>query len=194
MTFRRTRCPHCKAKLEAGQRIHPECIEPWAEAQAAKKEREEAKRARAAAKVERAETKRRKEAIKSINELTKEAQKEFNAYIRVRDERQPCISCGQALDSSGVGGGFDCGHYRSTGAAKHLRFHPDNAHGQCKHCNRWLSGRVADYRIGLLGRIGEERLLQLEANNEVHKWTKDELRAIKAEYRAKTNELKKERA
>ncbi len=54
MTFRRTRCPHCKAKLEQGQRIHAECIAPWADAQAEKAQRAQAKKARAAAKVERA--------------------------------------------------------------------------------------------------------------------------------------------
>ena len=69
MSFRRTRCPHCKAKLDTGQRIHPECIAPWADAHQAKKERAEAKAAGAAAKVERAETRRRKEAIKTLADL-----------------------------------------------------------------------------------------------------------------------------
>ena len=64
MTFRRTTCPHCRAKLETGQRIHAECIAPWADAQAEKAKRAEAKKARAAAKVERASIKARKEAIK----------------------------------------------------------------------------------------------------------------------------------
>ncbi len=49
MTFRRTRCPHCKGKMEAGQRIHPDCIDGYAEAQAAKRERARAKADRLAA-------------------------------------------------------------------------------------------------------------------------------------------------
>ena len=191
MTFRRTRCPHCKAKLEAGQRIHPECIEPWAEAQAAKKEREEAKRARAAAKVERAETKRRKEAIKTIPELTREAQIAFNAYIRARDQAAgyPCISSGRPLDWSG--NAVDAGHYRSTGAAPHLRFSEDNCHAQSKFDNQWRAGNVVDYRIKLIERIGPERVEALEADNQVHKWTRQELIDIRDKYRAKTKELKK---
>ena len=44
MTFRRTTCPHCRAKLEPGQRIHLACIDGYAEAQA-----EKAKRATAVA-------------------------------------------------------------------------------------------------------------------------------------------------
>ena len=39
MTFLRTRCPHCKGKLDQGQLIHAECIAPWADEQQAKKER-----------------------------------------------------------------------------------------------------------------------------------------------------------
>lgn len=190
MTFRRTRCPHCKAKLEAGQRIHPDCIEPWAEAQAAKKEREEAKRARAAAKVERAETKRRKEAIKTIPELTREAQIAFNAFIRARDQAAgyPCISSGRPLDWSG--NAVDAGHYRSTGAAPHLRFNEDNCHAQSKFDNQWRAGNVVDYRIKLIERIGLERVEALEANNRVRKWTRQELIDIRDKYRVKTKAFK----
>ncbi|MEJ5030048.1 recombination protein NinG [Comamonas sp. MYb69] len=188
--LRRTKCPHCKAKLEAGQRIHPDCIEPWAEAQAAKKEREEAKRARAAAKVERAETKRRKEAIKTIPELTREAQIAFNAFIRARDQAAgyPCISSGRPLDWSG--NAVDAGHYRSTGAAPHLRFNEDNCHAQSKFDNQWRAGNVVDYRIKLIDRIGLERVEALEADNQVRKWTRQELIDIRDKYRAKTKELK----
>jgi hypothetical protein len=48
-----------------------------------------------------------------------------------------------------------------------------------------------DYRIGLIARIGLARVEALETNNQVGKWTADELRAIKAEYRAKLKELEK---
>lgn len=190
MSFRRTRCPHCKGKLEAGQRIHPECIDGYAEAQADKADRAEAKKARAAAKVERAETRRRKEAIKTIPDLIKEAQVAFNAFVRARDAEKPCICCGQPLGAGDVGGAFDCGHYRSTGSAPHLRFHPDNAHAQRKVCNRWGAGRAVDYRLGLIQRIGLERVEALEADNAVCKWTRERLIAIRDTYRQKLKELR----
>ncbi|MFG5778019.1 recombination protein NinG [Comamonas sp. J-3] len=190
MTFKRTRCPHCKGRLEPGQRIHPDCIDGYAEAEEAKAQRKAQKQARMQARVERAETKRKKDAFKSISELTKEAQVEFNAYIRARDQHQPCICCGRPLGDGDVGGAFDCGHYRSRGSAPHLRFNENNAHAQRKQCNRWGAGRAVDYRIGLIARIGLEAVEALEADNTVHKWTKDELRAIKAKYRAKTKQLK----
>jgi len=190
MTFRRTTCPHCRTKLETGQRIHAECIAPWADAQAEKAKRAGAKKARAAAKVERASIRARKEAIKTIPDLIKEAQREFNAYIRERDADKPCICCGRPLGDGDVGGAFDCGHYRSTGSASHLRFNEDNAHAQRKQCNRWGAGRAVDYRIGLIARIGIGKVAALESSNTPHKWQRDELISIRDTYRAKLKELK----
>ncbi|MBS0227686.1 MAG: recombination protein NinG [Proteobacteria bacterium] len=191
MTFRRTRCPHCKAKLDPGQRIHQECIAPWADAQQAKKERAEAKAARMAARVERAETRRRKEAIKTLAVLKAEAQQAFNAYIRARDADKPCICCGLPLSAGDVGGSYDCGHYRSVGSAQHLRYDERNAHGQRKQCNRWGAGRAVDYRLGLIARIGLAAVEALEADNRVHHWTHDELREIRDTYRQKLKQLTK---
>lgn len=192
MSFRRTRCPHCKGKLEAGQRIHPECIDGYAEAQADKADRAEAKKARAAAKVERAETRRRKEAMKTVPALIREAQQAFNAWVRARDAAQPCISCGAPPpDLSGLHAGRDAGHYRSTGSASHLRFHPDNCHAQCVRCNQWGAGMAVDYRIRLLVRIGAQRVETLESDNAPHKWDRDELRGIRDHYRAALKRLVK---
>ena len=47
---------------------------------------------------------------------------------------------GQPLGTGEVGGAYDCGHYRSTGSAAHLRFDERNAHAQRKVCNRWGAG------------------------------------------------------
>lgn len=185
MGLLRKNCPHCRGKLETGQRIHQACIDPWLEAQQAKKERADAKAARMAAKVERASIKARKEAIKTLPQLHREAQAAFNAFIRARDKGKPCICCGLPLSAGDVGGSFDCGHYRSVGSAPQLRYHEDNAHGQRKQCNRWGAGRAVDYRLGLIARIGLERVEALEAINAPHKWTREELMAIRDAYRAK---------
>lgn len=146
-------------------------------------------------KAERETFKARKEAIKTIPDLIKEAQVEFNAYIRARDARKDCICCGLPLHSGAdVGGGFDAGHYRSTGSAAHLRFNEHNCHGQRKVCNRYGAGRAVDYRIGLVARIGLAAVEALEADNRIHRWTREELIAIKNEYRQKRRELEKQRA
>ena len=139
----------------------------------------------------RAKVRTRKESIKTIPVLIKEAQHAFNAFIRQRDHAQPCICCGQPLGAGEVGGAFDCGHYRSTGSAPHLRFDERNAHAQRKVCNRWGAGRAVDYRVGLVNRIGLEAVEALESDNRIHKWTVEELRSIRDHYRAKLKEMKK---
>ena len=136
-------------------------------------------------KLERKENKKRKRELdETIPKLTKEAQKEFNRYIRARDHGKPCISCGKPF-ASGLGGLFDCGHYRSVGAAKHMRFNPLNAHGQCVHCNRDLSGNIVEYRKWLINKIGVNLVESIENNNNIKKWTKDELKRIKLVFRRK---------
>lgn len=191
MSFNRTRCPHCKGKLEAGQRIHKDCIDAFADATAAKAQRSQAKAQRMAAKVEKAETRKRKEALKTRSDYLKEAQQAFNAFIRERDRQagHPCISSGRPLDWSG--NQVDAGHYRSTGAAPHLRFHEDNCHAQSKHDNQYLAGNAVDYRIRLVERIGLARVEALEADTSSPKWTAEDLRQIRDTYRQKLKDLKK---
>jgi hypothetical protein len=141
-------------------------------------------------KQERAQTKERKAALKRIPDLIKEAQIEFNRFVRERDAGKPCICCGRPLGTGDIGGSFDAGHYRSTGSASHLRFDERNCHAQSKACNRWGAGRAVDYRIGLIARIGLAAVEALETDNTPHKWTREELIAIRDTYRAKVKELK----
>ena len=139
---------------------------------------------------ERREIKVRKEKLKSRGEHMKDAQVAFNAYIRARDQAagHACISSGRPLDWSG--NQTDAGHYRSTGAAPHLRFDERNCHAQSKQDNRFLSGNAVDYRVGLIARIGLAQVESLEADQSVRKYTVEDLKAITATYRAKTRELK----
>jgi hypothetical protein len=154
---------------------------------------ERAKKARLT--TEKKQDRAKRESLKTIPQLIKEAQVEFNKFIRTRDEREPCISCGKPPgDLSGLHAGRDAGHYRSTGAAAHLRFDERNCHAQCVKCNQHLSGNAVQYRIGLLARIGLDAVEALEADNEPVKWDRDTLRQIKVIYRAKTRALKKEQA
>ncbi|WP_416425611.1 recombination protein NinG [Pseudomonas sp. App30] len=143
---------------------------------------------------ERREIKVRKERLKSRGDYLREAQIAFNAYIRARDQMagHACISSGKPLDWSG--NQTDAGHYRSVGAAPHLRFDERNCHAQSKQDNRFLSGNAVDYRIGLIARIGLEAVEALEADQSVRKYTIDDLKAITAQYRAKLRDLKNEAA
>lgn len=141
-------------------------------------------------KVAREVDKAKREKLKRIPDLIREAQVEFNAFVRARDRAAglPCISSGRQLDWTG--NGVDAGHYRSVGSASHLRFDERNCHAQSKHDNQWKSGNVVDYRIRLIERIGLEAVEALEADNTPHKWTRDELIAIRDDYRARNKAMK----
>ena len=153
--------------------------------------RHEPKARKALADIERKDIKVRKEALKSRGEHMREAQQAFNEYVRTRDQAAGhlCISSGKPLDWSG--NAVDAGHYRSVGSAPHLRFDERNCHAQSKQDNRFLSGNAVDYRIGLIARIGQEAVDALESDQSVRKYTVEEIKAIKAEYRAKTRDLKR---
>jgi hypothetical protein len=128
--------------------------------------------------------------LKRRADYLKEAQVAFNAFIRFRDRNQSCISSGVPLTLEAVGGGYDCGHYRSVGSAPHLRFDERNAHGQTKKENRYLSGNAISYRVGLIARIGLAAVEALEADNAPRKWSIDDLKAIKAHYTYKLKKLR----
>ncbi len=134
---------------------------------------------------ERKADKAAKERIKPLTAWLAEAQSVFNAYIRERDAALPCISCGVTR-----AGQWDCSHYRSRAAASHLRFSEANCHRACSVCNQHFSGRIVDYRIGLIRKIGMEAVELLEHDNRPHKWTIEEAKEIKVLYRQKLKELK----
>jgi Bacteriophage Lambda NinG protein len=183
VALREKSCKACRQPFTPRRPIQPYCgyaCEVKAATAAVEK-----KQARAA-KEDRKQTRAQLEAIKTVPMLKKEAQAAFNKYVRLRDAGKPCISC-DALppDLSGLHAGRDAGHYRSTGSADHLRFNEDNCHAQCVKCNQWGAGMAVEYRIGLIKRIGLERVEALESNHDSQKWTRDGLRAIRDEYRAK---------
>lgn len=155
--------------------------------------RNRAKSEKRAAIIERQKTRAAIEALKTVPQLMAEADRAFCAYVRARDAGLPCICCGGTAKSSSLtGGDWDGGHYRSRGAASHLRYHEDNCHAQLKQCNR-RAFDVAGYRANLIGRIGVERVEALEQDNSTHKWTRDELREIRDTYRKKLRDLLKEK-
>lgn len=139
---------------------------------------------------ERATDKVKRDGMKTYPHIIKDVQRLFNQAVRLRDQiaGYHCISSGRALDWSG--NATDCGHYRSTGSAPHLRFNFDNAHAQSKHDNQYKAGNAVDYRIGLIARIGLERVEALESDNTPRKWSRDELLAMKEDFQRRVRELK----
>lgn len=178
---RRTRkCVVCRSVFEPRSMLHkacgPDCAEKHVEQEKARKERSDRQKGL--------------QALKRRADYLKEAQIAFNAFIRERDKNQACISSGRPLQQEALGGGYDCGHYRSTGSAPHLRFDERNAHGQSKHDNRYLAGNAVEYRKGLINRYGLSFVESLESDNTPRKYTVEQLQQIKQHYRSKLKQLK----
>ncbi len=139
------------------------------------------------AKKEKVEHREAKEKLKSRSDWMREAQQSFNTFIRYRDNarRYGCISCGTKQ------GKENAGHYRSVGSSPELRFNEENCHLQCEKCNTYLHGNLINYRIALIQRIGLDRVEWIEGKHEPKKYTIDDLKSIKSEYKRKLKEITK---
>jgi len=134
------------------------------------------------------QTREAKTKLKTRTEHLADAQAVFNRYIRTRDAALPCISCGRHHT-----GAWDAGHYRSVGAQPALRFNEDNTHRQCVPCNQHKGGNAIEYRLGLLARIGADRVEVLEREYPPAKYTIEDARRIKADYSTKLKQVKESR-
>ncbi|MDU7812106.1 MAG: recombination protein NinG [Atlantibacter hermannii] len=139
-------------------------------------------------KAERAAWNKRKADVKPLKHWEDATQRVVNDYIRERDRDLPCISCGTWITVQ-----WEAGHFRSRGAASHLRYNEDNIHKQCHRCNAELSSNAIPYRAALVVKIGPERVEALENNNTPHRYTREELKSIRMHYRALMRELIKTR-
>jgi hypothetical protein len=149
---------------------------------ACKKGRDHAKKKR------RAETREMRQGIKTHGEHAKEAQAAFNQFIRLRDRRLPCISCGKHVEDKK----YNACHFKSVGANPELRYEESNVHRGCEQCNSYLSGNLVNYRIGLVEKIGLDQVEWLEGPHEPKHYTVDDFQEIKVKYRKLCREIEKE--
>ena len=173
-TLKPKKCKICKEKFTPWNSLQVTCSPSCALIDA--KEKTEKKRKK--------EHRERKQGLKTKSQWLKEAQVEFNKYIRSRDHTRPCVSCGRYHS-----GQNHAGHYRSVGAAPELRFNEDNCHLQCAPCNNHKSGNAIEYRINLVKKIGLKRVEILEGKHEPKHYTIDDIKEIKRVYREKCKEL-----
>ena len=136
---------------------------------------------------QKAEKKAHKEALirlKTRTQWLKEAQTIFNRYIRIRDINRSCISCNKPMRKK-----INAGHFKSVGAHPELRFDENNVHGQCEHCNSFLSGNILNYRKYLMEKIGIHELERIEGHNDAKHYTISDIKDIISTYKAKIKEL-----
>jgi len=126
-----------------------------------------------------------REKLKTKSDYVKECQKQCNRYIRARDNGNVCISCQKPPKK------INAGHFLSTASHPELRFNENNIWLQCEHCNSYLSGNQALYRINLIKKIGLKEVERLEGPHKPAKWTIDELKAMKKDFSSRALELEK---
>ena len=123
--------------------------------------------------------------IKKKPDLVSKLDKAFSLYVRLRDTMPNgyfrCISCGQVKPYEQA----DCGHYWSR---RHMatRWDEDNAHAECRGCNRFKSDHLAGYRENLIAKIGQQRF-------DKRKWSDFELAELTKYYKAQAEKLRKEK-
>jgi len=179
--FKEKTCKGCKEKFKPKRPLQyvcsGECAYSYVKAQSEKIEKKESQKRK----------KEGKEKLKTLGEYEEEARRVFQKWIRMRDIADPCISCGRYADR------YDGGHYFKAELFSGLIFHEDNCNKQCSRpCNKDLHGNEANYRIGLVKKIGEERVKWLEENKDrlrTYSYSKDELIEIKRKYQQKLKEL-----
>lgn len=186
MQSKNRRCSYCKKKVPAETakitRLKAFCSTDhaiaWLESESGSIALKKAQKAKLQAK---------KRELKTRSDWLKEAQTEFNRYIRLRDAKDPCICCGRHHK-----GQYHAGHYLSVGAHPNLRFDEANVHKQASYCNNYKSGNQAEYRIRLIEKIGLPEVERLEADQKPKKYTVEQIKEIKAKYRRLANQLEKE--
>lgn len=180
---KKCRVATCRASFvpqRMGQAVcSPKCALATVEVQKAKEKKSLAQAGRRDIKV-------RKEALKSRADHAKEAQTVINRYVRLRDAHLGCISCNKPAN---WGGQWHCSHFRSVGAAPHIRYNLWNMNRACSVCNNHLSGNIAGYRPKLIEKIGQNKVDWLESNHSVARHDIPYLKRIKAVFTKKCRRL-----
>lgn len=108
-----------------------------------------------------------------------------HAYIRLRDEGKPCISCGKKWNKE-----FQAGHLFSGGGHSAVRFDEENINGQCKECNSGSQFDMSAYIEEFEKRYSREDFEVLKAKAYEHKsWSLQELKNVNEYYRSKIKKL-----
>lgn len=132
-----------------------------------------------------------KERKLSTAALVRKLDKVFSLYIRLRDSAAynfkyfRCISCGQIKPFEQM----DCGHFISR---THMatRFDEENAHGECRFCNRFSADHIIAYQRNLEAKIGKDRVdMLLVRGRMTKKWSAFELQLLIKHYQQEVDKM-----
>jgi len=123
--------------------------------------------------------------------LVRKLDKVFSLYIRLRDSAAynyqyfRCISCGQIKPFEQM----DCGHFISR-THQATRFDEENAHGECRFCNRFSADHIIAYQRNLEAKIGKDRVDMLLARGRMtKKWSAFELQLLIKHYQQEVDKM-----
>jgi len=174
-TVRDKKCKICGNNFKPFKTTQRVCSHQCAITYAKEKEKEKE------AQAWRKEKAKRKAELMTYSQRLNKVRRVFQKWIRERDKNQPCISCGIITTKL-----WDAGHYLKAEVFSGLIFDEDNLNNHCKNCNRYLSGNEVQYRLGLIERIGEDRVKALESKanqKRLKKFTNHELQEIENKYK-----------
>lgn len=177
-------CPECKNSFIPTRAIQPACN--TLECSISYADKVLAKSKAKLAKEERRDHREKLADSKKLSHWLALTERVAHAYIHVRDRGLPCISCGTTSTVQ-----WEAGHWLTKGARPELRFVAEQINLQCHRCNVQLSGNQAAYRLGLVLKIGEARVKELEGPHPPTKFTREALAAIRKEFAAATRQLEK---
>lgn len=181
-----TKCRICKSDFVRRRPLQPVCED--IRCIMANLEQKKAKKLEQQARQKRKEIREQREKLKSRADWLREAQSAVNAYRRELFRDEPCISCGRHHQ-----GQYHAGHYLSRAARPELRFVEENIWKQCQPCNVHLSGNQVEFRKALVKRIGIKLVEWLEGAHPAAKYTIEDAKRIKTEYKEKIKHLKERR-
>lgn len=178
------KCRVCRADFQPSKPLQnvcgPECAIKQAQAKRAKAER-------IAQAVDRKTVKAKLAKLKP-GYLEAKAQDAINAYVRVRDHEEGCISCDKGSHWHGQ---WHCGHLIPRGRSSFLRYDLRNLNKQCSVCNGREGGQVAEHERGIILRYSQDRLDYLKSAPRSRRYDDDYLIRMAKIFRKKTRILKK---
>lgn len=129
---------------------------------------------------------------KSLSYLLVNVRTACHTYIKIRDKGKPCISCNTSWRPD-----FQAGHFYKAETFSSLKFFEKNIHGQCPKCNLFEDGNESGYRVGLIKRYGKDYVEELDElarkyKQSSFKWSREELKKIRAQYKSSIDALRQE--
>lgn len=118
---------------------------------------------------------------RSLASLSEEAAKLLQRLVRLKAADElgyaSCVTCGKTESWKDLDGG----HFVPRAHKKH-KLREENIHPQCRYCNRYRHGALAEYTLYMIDMYGRDFVEWLwETKTDIHKLTREDLLAEIAE-------------